>query len=611
MARISFSCLFPGSWHCSLPSVTQFSRQRVVLLVIFIFLFLLILVAVVDPRIWSSKSYQDRQFRRYLDQIEDLEATDTKNTKLSYGIVVDCGSSGSRVFVYFWPPHNGNPHDLLDIKQMRDHSSKPIVKKIKPGISTMAQTPEKASDYINPLLSFAASYIPRLKHKETPLYILCTAGMRVLPESQQAAIIQDLVRDVPHEFDFLFSEAHVEVISGKQEGVYAWISINFVLGRFDHVVDGDDALVAVTIGTKEDAIIRKRTVGILDMGGGSLQIAYEVPKTMTFPSAEHEEVAKQMLAEFNLGCDLQHTEHVYRVYVTTFMGFGGNFARQRFEDMVFNDTVTKNRLEGEQTGMNANMPYLDPCLPVGLQDKLQRQSLDFHVLGKGDWDSCRQMLEPLLAKSNDSHAYLNGVYQPMIDFSNSEFYGFSEFFYCTEDVLRMGGIYDSHKFSKAAKDYCSMPWTMLTERFENGLYSSHADQHRLKYQCFKSAWMHKVLHEGFHFPHYYPSLRTAQLVYNKEVQWTLGAMLYKTRFLPLRDIRQESIRPAHVSWYRFSFVYNHYLFFACILVVLLSIILYILRLRRIHHRLARASALDLLLLEEGGHVVAEPGLVKL
>lgn len=610
MARISFSCLFPVSWHCSLPSVTQFSRQRVVLLVIFIVVFLLILVAVVDPSIWSSRAVSDRQFRRYLDQIEDLEATDTKDANLNYGIVMDCGSSGSRVFVYFWPPHNGNPHDLLDIKQMRDRSSKPVVKKIKPGISTMAATPEKASDYINPLLTYAASYIPKTKHKETPLYVLCTAGMRVLPESAQSAILQDLVKDIPQEFDFLFSDAHAEVISGKQEGVYAWISINFVLGRFDHVVEDEDAVVAVTIGTQEDTIIRKRTVGIIDMGGGSLQIAYEVPKTMTFPSAEHEEVAKTMMAEFNLGCDLQHTEHVYRVYVTTFMGFGGNFARQRYEDLVFNETVTKNRVLGKQKGINPSTPYMDPCLPVGHEDKIQRQDQDFHILGKGDWDSCRQLLEPLLSKSNDSQAYLNGVYQAAIDFSNSEFYGFSEFYYCTEDVLRMGGIYDNKKFSKAAKDYCSMPWKMLTERFNNGLYSAHADQHRLKYQCFKSAWMHKVLHDGFHFPADYPNLKTAQLVYDKEVQWTLGAMLYKTRFLPLRDIRQESSRPAHVSWYRISFVYNHYLFFACILVVLLSIILYILRLRRIHRRQARASALDLLLLEEGVHVIAEPAIPR-
>ena len=55
-----------------------------------------------------------------------------------------------------------------------------------------------------------------------------------------------------------------------------------------------------------------------------------------------------------------------------------------------------------------------------------------------------------------------------------------------------------------------------------------------RYQCFKSAWMYQVLHEGFHFPYDYPNLQTAQLVYDREVQWTLGAILYKTRFLPLR-----------------------------------------------------------------------------
>lgn len=50
------------------------------------------------------------------------------------------------------------------------------------GISTLAKTPSQASDYLNPLLSFAAAHVPKNKHKETPLYILCTAGMRLLPE---------------------------------------------------------------------------------------------------------------------------------------------------------------------------------------------------------------------------------------------------------------------------------------------------------------------------------------------------------------------------------------------------------------------------------------------
>lgn len=87
-------------------------------------------------------------------------------------------------------------------------------------------------------------------------------------------------------FNFLFSDSHVEVISGKQEGenlliiltvmlktvsycnyvvmvlifpvmslslgVYAWIGINFVLGRFNHIDDGE--LLAVRGPSAENLI---------------------------------------------------------------------------------------------------------------------------------------------------------------------------------------------------------------------------------------------------------------------------------------------------------------------------------------------------------------------
>uniref|UniRef100_A0ACB8FAQ8 Ectonucleoside triphosphate diphosphohydrolase 7 n=1 Tax=Sphaerodactylus townsendi TaxID=933632 RepID=A0ACB8FAQ8_9SAUR len=420
---------------------------------------------------------------------------------------------------------------------------------------------------------------------------------------QQAAILEDLVRDVPLEFDFLFSESHAEVISGKQEGVYAWIGINFVLGRFDHKEE-EDALVSVTLAGQEEPLLRKRTVGILDMGGASLQIAYEVPSTAAFSSLQQERAAKSLLADFNLGCDAQHTNHLYRVYVNTFLGFGGNFARQRYEELMLNQTSTHNRLQGDQNGANPQLPILDPCLPVGLEDVVEQVGQTWHVRGQGDWQTCAERLFPLLAGDNSSQTSLGNTYQAPINFANSEFYGFSEFYYCTEDVLRLGGPYHAPTFMRAAQDYCSMSWSSLTQRFNDKLYSLHADLHRVKYQCFKSAWMHQVLHKGFNFPTDYSGLYTAQLVYDREVQWTLGAILYKTRFLPLRDIHPEGIRPAHSSWLHLSFVYNHYLFFACILVVMLAIGLYLLRLHRIHRQQLRSASLDLLWLAE---VVPLPG----
>ncbi|XP_035125892.2 ectonucleoside triphosphate diphosphohydrolase 4 isoform X5 [Callithrix jacchus] len=574
MGRIGISCLFPASWHFSIspvgcPRILNTNLRQIIVITVLAAAVSLLYFSVVIIRNKYGRLTRDKKFQRYLARVTDIEATDTNNPNVNYGIVVDCGSSGSRIFVYCWPRHNGNPRDLLDIRQMRDKNRKPVVMKIKPGISEFATSPEKVSDYISPLLNFAAEHVPRAKHKETPLYILCTAGMRILPESQQKAILEDLLTDIPVHFDFLFSDSHAEVISGKQEGVYAWIGINFVLGRFEHIEDDDEAVVEVNIPGSEssEAIVRKRTAGILDMGGVSTQIAYEVPKT--------EEVAKNLLAEFNLGCDVHQTEHVYRVYVATFLGFGGNAARQRYEDRIFTNTIQKNRLLGKQNGLTPDMPFLDPCLPLDIKDEIQQNGQTLYLRGTGDFDLCRETIQPFMNKTNETQTSLNGIYQPPIHFPNSEFYGFSEFYYCTEDVLRMGGDYNAAKFTKAAKDYCATKWSILRERFDRGLYASHADLHRLK------------------------NLKTALQVYDKEVQWTLGAILYRTRFLPLRDIQQEAFRASHNHWRGVSFVYNHYLFSGCFLVVLLAILLYLLRLRRIHRRTLRSSSAATLWMEEG------------
>ncbi|XP_077571900.1 ectonucleoside triphosphate diphosphohydrolase 4 isoform X1 [Stigmatopora nigra] len=608
MGRLSFSCLFPASWHFSIPSqilqrlMLPSFRQLILVGALFLLLGVFYFVLVVGklPAGWRKK---ENHFHRHLARVTDIDATDASDPDLNYGLVVDCGSSGSRVYVYCWPSHNGDPHQLLNIRQMRDPNRKSVVMKIKPGISELAATPEKASDYIYPLLSFAAQHIPKNKHMETPLYILCTAGMRILPQSQQEAILEDLRTDIPVHFNFLFSDSHVEVISGKQEGVYAWIGINFVLGKFNHAPNDGEAVVEVNVpgGDQQEALVRKRTAGVLDMGGVSTQIAFEVPKTVSFTSPQQEEVAKNLLAEFNLGCDAHRTDHVYRVYVATFLGYGGNAARQSYEDRLVQRAVARNKLSGEHVGETVESPLPDPCLPKDLQEEAGSPERKLHLLGTGDFEQCRRALGPFLNLTDEPQTSLSGIFQPAIDYRNSQFYGFSEFYYCTEDVLRMGGDYNASRYAQAAKAYCATHWKTLRERFDSGLYASHADLHRLQYQCFKSAWMYEVLHRGFSFPKDYQNLKTAFLVFDKEVQWTLGAILFRTRFLPLRDIQQESLKGVHSHWrHSFSIVNNHYVLLVCFFIVVLSIILYVLRLRRIHRRAAqRCSPSSAPWLEEG------------
>ena len=131
-------------------------------------------------------------------------------------------------------------------------------------------SPEKVTEYIRPLFEFASIHIPEKYHKETQLYILATAGMRLLPKSQQDPILSNLRESVTAEYPFIFPEENLEIISGRQEGVYQWLAINYVLGKLDHHLQTtsitNDVKVQGAYSVNDDETLgRQKTVGAIDM----------------------------------------------------------------------------------------------------------------------------------------------------------------------------------------------------------------------------------------------------------------------------------------------------------------------------------------------------------
>jgi hypothetical protein len=201
----------------------------------------------------------------------------------NYGVVVDAGSSSSKVQLYRWPPHTGNPASLLNIQPISDEYGFPLRKKVEPGIATYRENPEEAYQSLVSLLDFAQSHIPEQKWSQTSLYVLCTAGMRFLEEEDQAVILGHLAQSVSLNYPFHIPQDGIQVISGQMEGVYSWLTINYLLNRFDpehhhfnpEKASGDGGGVAVG------------TVGSLDMGGASMQIAFEVPSNVSHTGNAH------------------------------------------------------------------------------------------------------------------------------------------------------------------------------------------------------------------------------------------------------------------------------------------------------------------------------------
>ncbi len=50
--------------------------------------------------------------------------------------------------------------------------------------------------------------------------------------SDQKKLLEDLFNDIVRHYNFQIEKTHIQVIPGKLEGIYSWIAINYVLGRF-------------------------------------------------------------------------------------------------------------------------------------------------------------------------------------------------------------------------------------------------------------------------------------------------------------------------------------------------------------------------------------------
>ena len=135
----------------------------------------------------------------------------------NFAVVIDAGSSGSRVLIYHWPKHDGDPSHLLKIDQLFEKGA-PLVKKVEPGLSSFADSPQEAYVYLKPLLDFAKYHIPVGKEEATLLYVLATAGMRLIPLNDQQLIMSHIQLMIKAEYNFYLPESSIEVISGKLEG---------------------------------------------------------------------------------------------------------------------------------------------------------------------------------------------------------------------------------------------------------------------------------------------------------------------------------------------------------------------------------------------------------
>ncbi|CAG8981952.1 hypothetical protein HYALB_00013573 [Hymenoscyphus albidus] len=451
--------------------------------------------------------------------------------KWRWGVILDAGSSGTRVHVYKWlnhakALHEAKPAELKSLPQIE--TKKRYTKKIKPGVSTFGDHPQDVGpDHLQQLLDHALGIVPADQVKDTPIFLMATAGVRLLEPMKQTALLSEICSYAKAHSDFSLPDCdlHIQVIPGETEGLYGWIAANYLLGGFDAPdkhVHGQG----------------HHTYGFLDMGGASAQIAFAPNST------EAEKHANDLKLLRMRTLNGESTE--YKVFTTTWLGFGVNQARERYVEQLMDAQFTKSPHETP-----------DPCLPAGLITTLDGKPVpDNHgkeplLVGTGNFVECTARTYPLLDKDApcaDQPCLLHGQHVPAIDFDVNHFVGVSEYWHTTHEVFEMAHkdkTYNFVQYQKLVKDFCATEWDDLESEVAEKKWGKKVNEKTAQELCFKAAWLISVLHDGIGVPRLELDKGVSGKGFNKTKELASHAK-DKTFLDPFQAV--DKIKGMEVSW---------------------------------------------------------------
>lgn len=506
----------------------------------------------------------------------DQEFSDFNNNK--YSVIIDCGSSGSRAHIFYWPANVSikNEDELIaSVKPMLNkNTGQPLWMKIRPGLASVRDQPAVASDYMKPLMDFVVSNLPSDVHHKTVVYILGTAGLRLLEKLEQELILNDIAED--YEVLYNFEKIQTAVISGSEEGIYQWISVNAIGDRLN---SNYDLLSENSLFCKAPAAKR---YGVIEMGGASTQVTFELSSELDYlirqqylkSDIEALRAYKASLVSVPLGSTKTVT-----LFSTTFLGLGSNSGREAAIDLLVHDAMrsTKNRLHNSLSRfLNTLGEYIpallrwsarsisdvvldDPCLPDGAEEIVEKpvqllfsanKSIGFtlrpnqsvfnvKLVGKGNYAMCQQLLNRLILAAREeklnchehydiysqSYCSTSLIGTPFVPFKHIQFVALAEFYFTTHEMIAASGPFNGPLVQNRAAQICASPFELLSILYPQ---ANRVDKSRTLMECFKSTWILAWLYTALGLSVKFDSnVATAQQINNKQLDWTLGAAISK------------------------------------------------------------------------------------
>jgi guanosine-diphosphatase len=287
---------------------------------------------------------------------------------VQYALMLDAGSQGSRIHVYKF--NNCGPSPAYEYE---------VFKHREPGLSSYKSSPQQAAESLDELMDEAVKVVPKDLQKCTPVAVKATAGLRILGEKQSKDILDAVANRLREKYEFnLRSNDDVTIMDGKDEGVFAWMTANYLLHAIGGVPSGNQRMPE-----------KKPTYAVLDLGGGSTQIVFE--------PAFDEKQPGSILKDGEHKYDLAFGGEKRVLYQHSYLGYGLKQAREHVHKLV-------EFLAPEQKDPTQNRVIANPCLANGTRDDVTigegeaRRTISMDGFDIGSFESCSRFIQLVMAK---------------------------------------------------------------------------------------------------------------------------------------------------------------------------------------------------------------------
>jgi guanosine-diphosphatase len=285
---------------------------------------------------------------------------------VQYALMIDAGSTGSRIHVYKFNNCGSAPSYEYE-----------VFAQTKPGLSSYATDPVGAAKSLDVLLDRAKKVVPASLHSCTPVAVKATAGLRLLGASQSTAILAAVHKRLEDVYAFPLhgGDNAVTIMDGSDEGVFAWITANYLL----HAIGADAASAGATAAGSH---------AVLDLGGASTQIVFEpaFSKEGGLVDGEHKYT-------------LQFGGRTHTLYQHSYLGYGLMRARKHVHQLV--DFMSSIRPSSSPDAVP------NPCLAQGTKRVVEvedprnadlKHNVTMSGADVGSFESCNRVIELVMAK---------------------------------------------------------------------------------------------------------------------------------------------------------------------------------------------------------------------